>query len=82
MVVAGLAVLCAGTVKWRRYAKLRERIAYYSRFEGRLLAEYEQISRIPGRCGNQRRLAEAYLGVAAEHRRLREDCEREIRRIW
>jgi hypothetical protein len=82
ILVACLAALCAGAVKWRRYAELRDRIETYSREERVLLDEYQSISRLPRVCGNQSRLAAAYLGVAAERRRQIEHCEREIRRIW
>ena len=82
MLIAGLAVLFAGATKWRQYAELRERIAVYSRDEGRLLAEYHQTSQIRQPCGNQRRRATAILSVAAELRHEIERCEREIRRIW
>ena len=80
--VAGAAALFAGAVKWRRYAELRDRIANYSREERVLLDEYRSLSRLPPDCGNPRRLAAAYLHVAAERRRLIEHCELEIRRIW
>ena len=82
ILVAGFAVLCAGAMKWRRYADLRERIANYSREETLVLAEYHRAWRIRNPCGNQRRMIAAYLAVAAERRRQIEDCEREISRIW
>jgi hypothetical protein len=80
--VAVVAVLLAGGAKWRRYSKLRERIAAYSRVEKRLLTAYHQEIILPGRCGLPRQRAAAFLGVAEEYRRLREECEREIGRIW
>jgi hypothetical protein len=82
ILVAGLAVLCAGATKWRRYAELRGRIANYSGEEKRLMDEYQESSRILFPCGNARRYSAALLAVAAERRRLREECEREIGRIW
>jgi len=82
MLVAGLAAVCAGTAKWKRYAELRERIANYSREERLFLAEYHSASRVRNPCGNQRRVAAAYLAVAAERRREIECCEREISGIW
>jgi hypothetical protein len=82
ILVAGLAVLCAGAVKWRRYVGLRERIATYSSLEKRLMDAYHAEARIPNRCGTSREQLNAYLGVAVKQRRLIESCEREIRRIW
>jgi hypothetical protein len=82
ILVAGLAVLCAGAVKWRRYAELRRQIANYSGEEKRLMDAYHELSQIRFPCGNVRRRGAAYLAVAAERRRLREECEREIGRIW
>ncbi len=82
VLVLGIAVVCAGAVKWKRCATLRERIATYSRDEKLLLDEYHLISRIRNPCGNARRMAAAYLSVAAERRREIERCEREIARIW
>ena len=69
-------------MKWRRYVGLREQIATYSSLEKRLMDAYHEGSRIPVRCGNYRIQLKAYLAVAVEQRRLIEDCEREIRRIW
>ena len=80
--VASLAVLCAGAVKWRRYALLRDRIAKYSKEENRLRAEYQLWTGLSPTCGNPRRQVEAYLAVAEERRRQIEECEREIWRIW
>jgi hypothetical protein len=82
VVVAGFAVLLAGAVKWRRYSELRKRIAAYSRYESRMLSVYHQDMEIPGRCGNVRMYDAALLAGAEEYRRLREECEREIGRIW
>ena len=82
IVVASLAVLCAGAVKWRRHAVLRDRIARYSNEENRLRQEYQSLVGLPGTCGNPRRQAEAYLAVADERRRQIEESEREIWRIW
>jgi hypothetical protein len=82
ILVAGLAVVYAGAAKWKRYAELRERIANDSREERLLLAEYRRASRLRDPCGNQRRMAAAYLSVAAERRREIEGCEREMTRIW
>jgi hypothetical protein len=82
MLVAGVAVVWAGAAKWKRYAELRERIANYSRDERLLLSEYQKASRLRNPCGNQRRMAAAYLSVAAQRRREIERCEREIRGIW
>ena len=82
IVVAGFAVLCAGAVKWKRYAELRQRIAMYAREERLLLNEYQSLSRVPQPCGNARQHAKACLAVATERRRLIGDCERELRRIW
>ena len=62
-------------MKWKRCATLRERIATYSRDEKLLLDEYHLISRIRNPCGNARRMAAAYLSVAAERRREIERCE-------
>src|SRR5437588_915258 len=74
ILIAGLAVLCAGAVKWRRYVVLSERIATYASLEKRLMDE----ARMPDCLGRSR----ACRAVAEEQRRLIEDCEREIRRIW
>ncbi len=82
IVVASLAVLCAGAMKWRRYAVLRDRIARYSKEENRLRQEYQLLVGPLGTCGNPLRQAEAYLAVAEERRRQIEECEREIWRIW
>jgi hypothetical protein len=82
VVIASLAVLCAGAVKWRRYAELRDRIAKYWHQEKVLLEEYQSFLRLVYPCGNERRHAEACRNVAAECRRQIEDCEREIWRIW
>jgi hypothetical protein len=82
VLVVGLALVCAGAVKWRRYAELRQQIARCSREEKRLRAEYDQASRVGAYCGNQRRMAEAYLAVAEDRRREIEACERDLRRIW
>jgi hypothetical protein len=84
IVVASLGVLCAGAVKWRRYALLRDRIALYSEQERRLLDEYEWLSRLSWRpgCGNPRRDAEVCREIATERRRQIEACERELTRIW
>jgi hypothetical protein len=82
ILVAGLAGLCTGIVKWRRYAELRQRIANYSGHEKRLMGAYQELSRIRSPCGNIRVQCKAYRAVAAERRRLREVCEREIWRIW
>jgi hypothetical protein len=83
ILVASLAVLCAGSVKWRRYAKLRDRIAKYSQQERGLLEDYQSLSRLPSNyCGNPRRQTKMCLAMAAERRRQIEACEREIHRIW
>jgi hypothetical protein len=82
ILVAGLALLCAGAVKWRRYVGLRERIATYSSLEKRLMDANYEGARIPVGCANYRKQLSAYLAVAKEQRRLIESCEREIRRIW
>ena len=82
IVVAGLGVLCAGAVKWRRYAVLCDRIAKYSNEENRLRSEYQLSVGLSRACGNPLRQAEAYLAVAEERRRQIEECEREIWRIW
>jgi hypothetical protein len=82
ILIAGFAVLGAGAVKYKQYALLRDRIANHSREERRLLDEYQSLSLLPRYCGNQSRLAAAYLAVANERRRLIKDCELEIRRIW
>jgi hypothetical protein len=82
LLVAGLTVVCAGAAKWQRYAELRGRIANCSREERLLLAEYYRTSRLRNPCGNQCRMAAAYVAVAAERRHEIECCERDIRRIW
>jgi hypothetical protein len=82
ILVAGLAVFCAGALKWRRYVGLRERIATYSSLEKRLMDAYREGARIPNGCGIFRTQLGAYRAVAVEQRRLIESCEREIRRIW
>ena len=85
ILVAGLTVLCAGAVKWRRYAELRDQIAKLSHEEKRVLEEYHHCQRmlqLPSPCGNVRRYAEACKSVAAERRRSIEECEREINHIW
>jgi hypothetical protein len=82
VLVAGLALVCAGGAKWKRYAALRERVEIYSREERRLLDEYQRISRVRSTCGNERRLAAAHLAGAVARRHQIESCEREIRRIW
>jgi hypothetical protein len=83
IVIASLAVFCAGAVKWRRYVLLRDRIASYSRQEQALLDEYQLMSRLPrSTCGNARLQAEAFRAVATKRRRQIEECEREIWRIW
>lgn len=80
--VAALAVLTGGAVKWRRTSLLHARIAAYAREETRLREEYERLSRRLTWCGNERRYANACAAVAAERRRQRLDCERELRRLW
>jgi hypothetical protein len=82
--VAGSAILLAGAAKWRRYSELRERIAAYSREERLLRSRYHRWSTgpQPWRCGNARQQAAASLAGAEEYRRLRQECEREIGRIW
>jgi hypothetical protein len=80
--VAVVAVSLAGAVKWRRYAQLRDRIAVYSREEAMIRAEYQRHLKILRPCGNERQYTAALLGVAAERRRLIEECERAIRRLW
>jgi hypothetical protein len=45
LLIAGLAVLCAGAMKWRRYAELQKQIATYAREEKLLMAEYEESLR-------------------------------------
>jgi hypothetical protein len=82
ILVAALALVCAGAVKWKRYIELRERIANCSRQEKLLLAEYQQAVRPRYHCGNERLMAEAYLRVALERRSEIERCRREIMRIW
>ena len=57
ILAAGLAVLCAGAVKWRRYADLRRQIANYSGEEKRLVDAYHELSQIRSPCGNERHLA-------------------------
>jgi hypothetical protein len=80
--IAGMAIVCAGAVKWKRYAELRERIAKYSREEKLLRDEYQQRSRLRETCGLARRTTEAYLEVANERRREIESCEQALKRIW
>jgi hypothetical protein len=80
--LAVVAALFAGVAKWRRYVELRDRIATYSREERLILAEYRRTHGVPIRCGNASRYHTALLGVAAERRRLIEECEREIKRLW
>jgi hypothetical protein len=80
--IAALTVLCTGAIKGWRYAELQKRIAIYTREENSLLVEYRRGLRIPSNCGNYRREYEACLAVAAERRRLIEECERELRHIW
>jgi hypothetical protein len=82
MLVAGVAVVCGGAAKWKRYAELRERIAICAREERLLLAEYHRASQLRNPCGNQGRMIAAYVSEAAERRCEIESCEREIRRIW
>ncbi len=82
MLAAGLTVVSAAAAKGKRYAELRARIANCSREEKLLLAEYHRQSQVRNPCGNQRRMAAAYLSVAAERRHEIESCERDIRRIW
>jgi hypothetical protein len=82
ILVVGLAIVCTGAVKWKRYSELRERIAKYSREEGLLRAEFHRVSQLRSPCGNQRRIAAAHLAVAEERRRQIESCERDLRRIW
>jgi hypothetical protein len=85
ILVAGLTVLCAGVVKWKRFTELRDQIAKLSREENRLLEEYHHCQwmlQLPSPCGNVRRHAEACMAVAAERRRSIEECEREINHIW
>ena len=82
ILIAGLALLCAGAVKWRRYGEIRRRIASYAGEEKRIMDAYYEHSRIRSRCGNERIYIQALLSVATERRRLIEECEREIRRIW
>jgi hypothetical protein len=82
IVVASLALACAGAVKWRRYVELRDRIAKCAREERRLRQEYSSLMGLSGTCGNPDRQAEAYLAVADERRHQIEELEREIWRIW
>ncbi len=82
ILIAGLALLSAGAIKWRRYTQLREQIAIYSRDEKSLMDAYHEGSQLTSMCGNQRRMLAAYLAVAAERRRCIEDCKRAIKRIW
>jgi hypothetical protein len=82
ILIAALAMICAGAAKWKRYMELRERIATCLRVEKLLLAEYDQISRLRNPCGNERRMATAYLAVAVERRQEIERCRREISGIW
>ena len=82
VVIAGLAVFCAGASKCRRYIDVRNRIASYSREEKALMDEYRLLTRISGYCGNPRQRAAACFRVADEFRCKREACEREIRRLW
>lgn len=82
ILIAGVAVLCAGAVKWKQYTRLRERIAGYAREEKVLLDAYRERSRIRHRCGNELAMLEAYRAVAAERRRQIEECERAIWRLW
>jgi hypothetical protein len=83
IVIASLAVLWAGALKWRRYADLRDRIAKYSEQERLLLEDFRTYERLPRKyCGNELLHAEAIQRVAAERRRWIEACEREIWRIW
>jgi hypothetical protein len=82
ILIAVVALSCGGAMKWRRYAQLREQIAIASREEKRLMDAYREGLRIRYACGNEHRMQEALLGVAAERRRRIQECERAIRRIW
>src|SRR5262249_1787095 len=76
VLIAGLAALCAGAVKWRRCAELRKQIAIYTREEKLLLADYRAGVQLPSKCGNYQRYNAACLAVAAERRRRIKECER------
>jgi hypothetical protein len=82
IVVAGLALACAGANKWQRYTRLKAQMAVYEGEEKRFMDAYHETLRIPRPCGNELRTRAAYRAIAAERHRLREDCERELARIW
>jgi hypothetical protein len=81
--IAGVSVLLAGAIKWRRYRDLREQIVRYQRDETALLDAFQQYAHVPlPCCGNVLRARDAYLAAAQIMKRKREQCEREMGRIW
>ncbi len=80
--IAVVAALCAGAVKARQHARLRDQIAAHRQLEDRLMQEYRSYPKTLRMCGMTRQRLDAILAVAAEQRALREHCERRLRRFW